>query len=379
MARWSRVRLLVIPVTVLTAVAAAAPAALAALPGWRIQSTVPASARQFSLVYGIASAGRGNSWAVGDTTTKGRGATPFVRRWNGSKWATVTLPGSVRAVIGKHAGLTTVGATSQGNVWIFTASGAWVHYDGKAWTAGRLPQGPIPIWTSVVLSDSDVWAMGGGFGEPYAVHFDGIKWTVSSPPGQGGVSAVSAVSPKDIWAVEGESAGEAFITGGVADGPRLVHYSAGTWQTVKLPKTIRHALGAVYAASDHSVWVGGSRSLGEDTTEIVGHYNGTSWTVSRLPAHRSLGLYAVSALVPDGHGGLWASGADSLGDVTIADNRIWHYANGRWARSSIATRNPILMLAMARVPGTASVWGAGAVAEPRSIPGMLALYGAIPR
>jgi hypothetical protein len=379
MARWSRARLLTVPVTVLTAVAVVAPSAWAAVPGWRIQSTVPASARQFSIVYGIASVARANSWAVGDTTTRGRGATPFVRHWNGSSWRTVTLPGSVMSMIGKHAGLTSVGATSPGNVWIFTASGAWVRYDGKAWTAGKLPQGPIPIWASLVFSHSDVWAMGGGYSEPYAAHFDGSKWTVSSPPGQGGVTAASAVTPGDIWAVEGESAGEAFITGGVADPPGLEHYSGGTWQKVKLPKTIRRALGAVYATSDHSVWVGGAKTAGEGTTEIVGHYDGSSWTVGKLPASRGNGFYAVSALVTDGHGGLWASGANPLGNVTIADNRIWHFAKGRWTRSPIATRSPILMLAMARVPGTSSVWGAGAVARPRSIPGMLALYGPIPR
>jgi hypothetical protein len=59
----------------------------------------------------------------------------------------------------------------------------------------------------VVLSDTDVWAVGDVAHQPLAEHWDGAVWTAVHTPHLefgGQFRAVAARSPNDIWAV-GES------------------------------------------------------------------------------------------------------------------------------------------------------------------------------
>lgn len=144
----------------------------------------------------------------------------------------------------------------------------------------------------------------------------------------------------------------------------LVHWSGGAWHAVTVPKVLaRSGLGSVVARGDKNIWVGGAvKNSKNGTTEAVGHWNGTTWTVLVLPAVASSRKYAVTGFSLDGHGGLWAV-ANCLTCAawvpSPAQSQVWHESAGTWKRAVVTARRPVSIFGMALAPGTTSVWGAG--------------------
>ena len=128
------------------------------------------------------------------------------------------------------------------------------------------------------FSAHDIWAVGSydavgccraGTG-PVIVHWNGRSWRrVPSPniPGsarsnRGGIelSAISAVSAQDIWAV----------------GPlRMEHWDGRNWRIVRSPQ----GASGVAAISSHNVWAVGSH--GYET--LLQHWNGIRWGIFPSP------------------------------------------------------------------------------------------------
>ena len=59
--------------------------------------------------------------------------------------------------------------------------------------------------------------------------------------------------------------------------------------------------------------------------------------------------------------------------------RVWHESAGAWKRAPVAAKDPVGILSIAPVPGTTSVWGAGAILIDKAQKGLLTLAGAAPR
>lgn len=382
--RFALVSTSAVVVAVVLAVAAGIdPAQAAGPPGWRIVTTVTPSA-QGSELTAVAVADRQHEWAVGFAVDTQAGQfTPLVMGWNGSTWTRIALPGSVLAKLGTGLGplLDAAGASSPANMWAFSATGGWLHWNGR-WTAGQIARTPVAIYSTVVLGRGDVWALGGidSSGAPFAAHYNGTSWKRFPVPGSAAISAVSAVSGGDIWATLGR-AELSLESGGTGGG--LVHWFGGRWhRVISLPAALRNAsLGSVLARGDRNVWVGGATRNGAGgTTEAIGHWNGRAWTVIRLRARATENGYRVSSLAADGEGGIWALG-NCLAAATCLDAspwRLWHEVAGRWSGPThprLASRGTALFSLTAV---SHSVWAPGGIRTDNSANGIIALWGSKP-
>lgn len=191
--------------TALAVSAGLAPAQAASPSGWRVQATISVSGWNVDL-HSVTAVGSADAWAVGTATSKFGAAEPIVVHWNGRGWLRVRLPARVLKVFGTSPTLDVIRARSATDVWVFDFLGHWLRLSGRTWTAGLLPPqhrgGQRPaICSELVLGSADVWAFGSTGGTPYAAHFTGRRWAVTSVPGVTGITDATAVGSRDIWAV----------------------------------------------------------------------------------------------------------------------------------------------------------------------------------
>jgi hypothetical protein len=338
---------------------AAVPAgAASSASGWRVFTTVSRHNRevQFNAVTAVS---RNDAWAVGPT-----GPFPWeiVEHWNGHSWRRVNVPG--RFFKQRVGTLEFVSATSNHDVWAMDAGGDWLHFDGSRWSAGSLPArgGLNYVFPEglAVAGPHAVWAVGWDVGSadvPYAAYYNGSTWKPRKLPAptakQIGGGGLSVVSPQDVWALLGSAA------------PRqspnaLMHWNGREWSRVRLPSSlVRTAeLLTVLAQSDGTVSVGGLIPHGGyAATPVVARLTGNSWQVRRLRAPASITDTGVENLIPDGAGGLWASGSEGCcGDL----GPIWRYQSGQWSNPIVVTHTPDgILTSLAGIPGTTAAWGVG--------------------
>jgi len=167
--------------------------------GWRTAAVVSETGFDTGLS-SVAAASPRRAWAVGFATSRRSTALkPVVESWDGSAWSAAQLPPKAAAGLGE--GLITAAATGRGGLWAFTLSGHWLHGDGDAWAAGKIP-GRRFVQVSLIAGPDTVWAFGGtGFGasKPFAAHRTAAgTWRQTAMQGKGVVAAASAVSGRDI-------------------------------------------------------------------------------------------------------------------------------------------------------------------------------------
>jgi len=213
----------------------------------------------------------GNAWAVGeylDTATSTQQV--LILHWDGTSWTQdtrATGPGSINFLFGVHA-------SSANDVWAVGYSGPEsaeqaliLHYDGQSWTRTQVPalaDNATGSELTGVHGDSagDVWAVGDytkGDSSRHSLilHFNGGGWVqapgVPSPgSSQTTLSAVSAVSPGNAWAVGG------YNTGGASSPTLLLHWDGSSWAQVASPSgTSGNHLNAVATGPDGTVWTAG--------------------------------------------------------------------------------------------------------------------------
>lgn len=186
------------------------------------------------------------------------------------------------------------------------------HFNGTSWTSVPIPNpaggfGGVLKGVAAVASNN-VWAVGNSvsvnsLGESVAStlieHFNGTSWSIvpsPNPTGGGVLTAVTAISANNIWAV-------GHI--GIGRGGNLIeHFDGTSWSIVASPQGPDTFLNSVSGTSANDVWAVGSIGRG-DSIQIL-HFNGTSWSaVSGLPADSVLN--SVVAIAPNN---VWAVGAD---------------------------------------------------------------------
>jgi hypothetical protein len=98
-----------------------------------------------------------------------------VRRWNGSSWNVVTVPG-----VPDGTYIYTVAGSSKTNVWVDTASRTIFQWDGTSWKDRSLGEEHLGgVGLGVVRGPADVFARVEDTG---LEHFDGQGWTVVPRP-----------------------------------------------------------------------------------------------------------------------------------------------------------------------------------------------------
>jgi len=222
------------------------------------------------------------------------------------------------------------------------------------------------------VSPTDIWAVGSDSTGPLIENFNGTSWSVVAAPAVSGgtLTGVSALSKNDVWAV------------GSANGSPLVEFFNGTSWSVQASPTISGGgtLNAVTAISPTDVWAVGNTGTGEGRGQLIENFNGTSWSVVQAPSsHGALtGISAVSSTdifavggggkdVPNQvlqfNGTTWsvlpntpdtvAVDAISATDVwVVGSGSIWNFNGTTWSQAAFSNGNTANTFAA--ISGTAS-------------------------
>ena len=198
-----------------------------------------------------------------------------------------------------------------------------------------------------------------GFGPAWVLHYNGSTWSPVTVPAT--PVWASSVSGTDIWALGPSAATVNKPTQVIV----AVHWNGSSWRTLALPKLTPvggqpWVPDGIAALSADQVWVEetvavnpGSGTAPPGVTLL--HWNGTAWAV----AARDLKHNYSSGLTPDGQGGFWLTSGSLNQPVTD----IVHYTSGQWTRQPAPTVPGSTGEAgdLTLIPGTASVWGTGAL------------------
>ena len=351
--------------------------ACAAVAATSIFRRVPApaphsSAGSLNFLNAISAVSANDMWAVGNQAV----------HWDGSRWTSLPAPnldGSVTNV------LLSVAAVSSGNAWavgMFSPDGIHSmpmaqHWDGSAWSLANTAQfaGDQGAFLSAItaISSSDIWAVGSlthasGREEPLFEHFDGVTWSQIAGPPTGvpaaSLSAISAVSSSDIWAV-GSAIAE--------------HWDGTSWTIVPIqPAGTDDQFFGVQAVASNDVWAVGRftpndpRFMPGSTLTLIEHWDGTSWThikspngfVNSFPDNLLYGATAVSA------NDIWAFGFYAIERSSTEKFRslVLHWDGHSWTQ--VAVPNPatgaesLNYLSGGVAPRAGDLWLVGGTNEP---------------
>jgi hypothetical protein len=251
--------------------------------------------------------------------------------------------------------LTTVWAASPSDVWIGGTEDTLRHFDGARWTASS-PSGDIAgIWGT---SPDDVWAWNG----EWVGHDVGGTWSWSDLGLHASVECIAGTATTDAWRLrEGGlverwngtrwsmttvvntqlrqlwalDSGHAWATASTTIGGGVLSWSGSSWTTVDLPAG---AYDAITGTAANDVW-----AAAPDTG--VYHYDGSEWALVPTGEH----VAALSARTPDD---AWAVGCAGEGDCTD----VLHWDGATWTATPVSAIALVTIAAVA--PGKA--WAVGA-------------------
>jgi hypothetical protein len=213
-----------------------------------------------------------------------------------------------------------------------------------SWTVVRSPNAaPSPYFEQIrrvtVVSSDDVWALGfvyvneeGGAERPLLLHWNGRTWRPGGDALGKIVSDISASSPSDVWAV-GSGRNH-----GIAE-----HWNGSSWTASRLaePATRSWRLNGVLTLSPSNAWTVGSMALGERNSDgfgaLIEHWDGTTWSITPTPPLRPsvpddipyAGLNSVAASGPND---VWAVGEAGIGVPSIvSDTLVEHWDGAGWS------------------------------------------------
>jgi hypothetical protein len=257
---------------------------------------------------------------------------PVVRRWTGSSWKEYPINGwtgnGVMARVETGGGQTWAGAYASDyldQLFVFDGSSFQKVDKPSAASFGMLSASAAGTWiTQAVYPDSD---------EPRLLRRDGSSWTDMDLPDRRTIVAdVRGVSATDVWAV-GRHLGDA----GSPQYPIVAHFDGSSWTwmpTPALPEGVT-GIGRVVPLGPDDVWVVAWGHLA--------HWDGIGWTAVTAPG-------AVTDLIADGSGTLWASTPYSDGD------KLHRYNGGTWQPVAVPAGT---VLSAITATGASTIWGVG--------------------
>ena len=204
----------------------------------------------------VAAISQRDAWAAGYFGTLYKPSKALVLHWNGTKWGSVRVP-DPRGL--RAAG---VAASSARDVWLFGGNNKILRWNGHKWlrVPGLAPVSETqpsyaPAEGAVVLSESDVWLLGGvtdagnGNISTAVSHWNGRRWRTWAVRHVAGTS-ISAVSATDAWLAGNKALG-------IREPLVAYRYNGRSWQ----PVAMRHPADyyyspAVVMASASDVWLG---------------------------------------------------------------------------------------------------------------------------
>lgn len=271
-------------------------------------------------------------------------------RWHDGRWTRMPLalspaPRDVTLMITQ---LATISAT---DAWAFgvsypqgqfgTLGPLMEHWDGTRWSIVANPASDTPhtrVDKVSVTSATDIWAVGetvvgDGPVQPFAEHWDGVKWSIvaTAPAAEPALfTAVSASGPNDVWAVGNQTQAGTQNTAV----PLVEHWDGTTWRVMTdLPDVGNAELDTVFASGPNDVWAP-VREAGPSSSDFL-HWDGKTWTVVPGPAPAAYGMvYAYAAMGGTGPSDIWAIGTATdesagAGGIAYSSAQIIHLSCGK--------------------------------------------------
>ena len=304
----------------------------------------------------------------------------LIEHWNGHKWS------ASRQRI-SDAVLTGVAAISPNDAWAVgrygtpTAHGRELieHWNGRVWSIAKTPSVPVQGDLNAISAGrhGDLWAVGRdidryGGSQPVAQRESAGYWTPTAPAAvdrpNGFLSAISTVSPTDVWAAGGHR---------TATGVRAVvdHFDGKSWNQTMLPLPawlrVEQAnipwgeqvfegsnfydvsLNAIAAISPSDVWVAGfAQGLAYPAAQIplIEHWNGKRWQISSIP----VGSGEIEGLLAFSSGNIWAVGSNKA-----ASQPLMVHWNGKTWKTVISPDVSGGSLTAISAVGTSDIWAVG--------------------
>jgi hypothetical protein len=283
---------------------------------------------------------RTNIWAVGDTYTRAgmKIYRPFIRHFDGSSWQAITIP---------HASGSTadwVSASSARNVWIGGLSKGPIattviyRWNGARWAKISLP--PVTFLQGVdALASNNVWAFGtSGTVADDIFHWNGSRWrhylanNINFIP-----QGISASAPDHVW-----------VSGFAWSGRKRVvaayRWNGTAWHPVLMPHPVLNNGGpGVTAVSSSNVWVGWF----DNTSSHALHWNGHYWQTVTVAY-----LADPTDIVPDGKAGYWFGAQQILTGSTWTPEQVPAFTGGYGGVTRIPGTTSFLLNAGAETGGS---------------------------
>lgn len=289
----------------------------------------------------------GNIWATG---AKLSGGTPIAWRSNGSAWSQVSLPSGTKEI-------TDISASTVHNTWVLDAKSS-THlrkWDNGTWSVPGTGQGK-GVTAIGAAASNQVWAGGTGF----IRHFTGSKWTEKKLGSAVSIEKIQVNHDNDIWAVGHRDLGPG---GGfeVRQRPYAMHWNGASWTVTSVPGypadggdgDLEKLNGVAFAGTGDVYASGYSSNRDEDSEPILVHWNGTTWS----KVNTALDGGGIYGLAPAQAGGLWALRAE----YTEPIRPQYRSTDGTWTSPELGGTNA-QAYSLLRVPGsdrTIAVGGTG--------------------
>jgi hypothetical protein len=281
-----------------------------------------------------------DAWAVGFWQAPGA-FRPLAARWDGDRWRRVGVPN-----VGKESWLSSVSALAPDDVWVTGVSFdhglqlLLLHWDGVSWTQspppGFRPSNYVGCQAYVDGTETSLWVAGnkllpGRRRATVSLRWSGSEWKqVGMPdPGQDPcISAVAVVGPTDVWAV-----GNTTRASGQAR-TLTMHWDGAAWRPVHSPSPDRWTyatLGGVDGSAADDVWAVGE--FGDPFRLITMRWNGVEW--QRIPVRtpaRADSAFLADVFAPS-RTEAWAVGNYSPDGTGGARVLLLHWDGTHWSRT----------------------------------------------
>ncbi|HLJ34820.1 MAG TPA: hypothetical protein VKU38_14255 [Ktedonobacteraceae bacterium] len=231
---------------------------------WQVFSSP--STGQSDVLEGVQALSSNNVWAVGVTNSSNGTSKTLIEHWNGTLWSIVSSPN-----VGSGDDLHAIAALAPNNIWAVgdndTSTALTEHWDGSHWNIVQTPSiGIYARLSSVsVITSNNIWATGyantsGGY-KTLVEHWNGTVWSPITSPNPGPyddmLNAVSAISAKNIWAVGSYRDAKHIYT----NIPFALHWNGSKWSVVKTPNPgsyLYYLAGLAQIPGTNMLWAVGS-------------------------------------------------------------------------------------------------------------------------
>jgi hypothetical protein len=206
---------------------------------------------------------------------------------------------------------------------------------GDAWAAGVvIPSGNSGLAPLITRWNGTAWSQ---------VALPASALTLLGPAGL--IGAVSAASPRNVWAF--------------AESSVWLHYDGTTWTSGQLAKpgpSGQVLVAATLALSKSDVWAFGARERSSGAHAYAAHFNGVKWTATSVPGTSPIvSSSAVRA------GDVWA--VEGVGAINPGSGRgaLVHWSGGSWHSVSLPRALAGRALSSVVARSDSDVWVGGAV------------------